>query len=503
MKSYVIALLLASTSGVQLNSKTSSDLSQTGGPNTPAPGAAKGEDRFVLPVHSGLKGFDIRSLEHCPDFNERHVLLNGVTKAVAYPNAGYNCNADFGLAQQKGGPGTGGVDGLYVNHVHSGLKGFDTSKLEHCPDFNERHSLLNGVTKAVPYPQAGFNCNKDYGLVQGGPNTPAPGAAKGEDRFVLPVHSGLKGFDIRSLEHCPDFNERHVLLNGVTKAVAYPNAGYNCNADFGLAQVAGGPGTGSVGGLYVNHAPSGLKGFDISSLEHCPDFNERHSLLNGVTKAVAYPNAGYNCNADFGLAQVAGGPGTGSVGGLYVNHVHSGLKGFDIQSLEHCPDFNERHVLLNGVTKAVAYPNAGYNCNADFGLSQVAGGPGTGSVGGLYVNHAPSGLKGFDISSLEHCPDFNERHSLLNGVTKAVAYPNAGYNCNADFGLAQKQGGPNTAAPGAGNGEDRYVLHKHSDTGAIANMEHCPNFNERMTLLDGKTRAVSYPNTGFNCKNEH
>jgi hypothetical protein len=34
-------------------------------------------------------------------------------------------------------------------------------------------------------------------------------------------------------------------------------------------------------------------------------------------------------------------------------------------------------------------------------------------------------------------------------------------------------------------------------------MEHCPNFNERMTLLDGKTKAVSFPNAGFNCKNEH
>jgi hypothetical protein len=52
----------------------------------------------------------------------------------------------------------------YVPHVHGGLKGFDIQTLEHCPDFNERFSLLNGVTKAVPYPQAGFNCNADYGL---------------------------------------------------------------------------------------------------------------------------------------------------------------------------------------------------------------------------------------------------------------------------------------------------------------------------------------------------
>jgi hypothetical protein len=59
MKSAVIALLLASTSAVHLRSNSSNDLTQTGGPNSAAPGAAKGETRYVMPVHSGLKGFDI------------------------------------------------------------------------------------------------------------------------------------------------------------------------------------------------------------------------------------------------------------------------------------------------------------------------------------------------------------------------------------------------------------------------------------------------------------
>jgi len=122
----------------------------------------------------------------------------------------------------------------FVPHKYSGLKGFDIQSLEHCPDFNERFTLLNGVTKAVAYPQPGFNCNADYGLAQGGPNTPAKGA-EADPRFVLHKHAGLKGFDIQSLEHCPDFNERFTLLNGVTKAVSYPNPGFNCNADYGLA----------------------------------------------------------------------------------------------------------------------------------------------------------------------------------------------------------------------------------------------------------------------------
>merc|ERR1711990_213899 len=119
-----------------------------------APAAAP-ETRFVPHKYAGLKGVDMTTLEHCPDFNERMTLLNGVTKAVAYPNPGFNCNADYGLTQKTGGPGTAapgtakGQESLYVPYKYPGLKGFDISKLEHCPDFNERHTLLNGVTRAV------------------------------------------------------------------------------------------------------------------------------------------------------------------------------------------------------------------------------------------------------------------------------------------------------------------------------------------------------------------
>ena len=33
-------------------------------------------------------------------------------------------------------------------------------------------------------------------------------------------------------------------------------------------------------------------------------------------------------------------------------------------------------------------------------------------------------------------------------------------------------------------------------------VENCPDFDERMTLVDGKTRAVAYPNKGWNCSKE-
>ena len=67
------------------------------------------------------------------------------------------------LAELQGKPAAA-PETRYVPHSYPGLKGFDITSLEHCPDFNERFTLLNGVTRAVPYPKAGFNCNADYGL---------------------------------------------------------------------------------------------------------------------------------------------------------------------------------------------------------------------------------------------------------------------------------------------------------------------------------------------------
>jgi hypothetical protein len=43
-----------------------------------------------------------------------------------------------------------------------------------------------------------------------------------------------------------------------------------------------------------------------------------------------------------------------------------------------------------------------------------------------------------DPMATEHCPDFVERMTLVNGTTLAVAYPAPGFNCNPDVGLVQK-----------------------------------------------------------------
>jgi len=89
--------------------------------------------------------------------------------------------------------------------------------LEHCPDFDERMTLLDGKTVGIPYPKEGFNCNAEWALTQKKSQEPDP--------------QGFKG-----LEHCPDFDERFTLSNGTTKAIPYPQTGYNCNADWALSK---------------------------------------------------------------------------------------------------------------------------------------------------------------------------------------------------------------------------------------------------------------------------
>ena len=90
---------------------------------------------------------------------------------------------------------------------------------------------------------------------------------------------------------------------------------------------------------------------------------------------------------------------------------------------------------------------------------------------------------GPSVNSLPHCPDFDERFTLADGVTKAVPYPEVYYNCKSDYQLHQKQD-PNWGPP-------------------VDSLPHCPDFDERFTLADGKTKAVAYPNIYYNCKADY
>ncbi len=63
---------------------------------------------------------------------------------------------------EQGGAGAAGAgDAAAAEHSASASEMPDFGKLEHCPDFDERHTLLDGRTKAVAYPHKGYNCHKE------------------------------------------------------------------------------------------------------------------------------------------------------------------------------------------------------------------------------------------------------------------------------------------------------------------------------------------------------
>ena len=110
-------------------------------------------------------GPSVNSLEHCPDFDERFTLTDGKTKAVPYPEVGFNCNKEYQLAAQDKNATTNTTK-LTEQKAHAKDIGSDIAGLEHCPDFDERFTLKNGRDLAVPYPQKGYNCNPEYALHQ-------------------------------------------------------------------------------------------------------------------------------------------------------------------------------------------------------------------------------------------------------------------------------------------------------------------------------------------------
>ena len=104
-----------------------------------------------------------------------------------------------------------------------------------------------------------------------------------------PAAAAYKG-KLNTLEHCPDFNERFTLADGKTKGIPYPEIHFNCNPDYTLAKKQ-------------SLAQDPNWGPNVNGLEHCPDFDERFTLADGKTKAIAYPAINYNCNANYQLVQ--------------------------------------------------------------------------------------------------------------------------------------------------------------------------------------------------------
>ena len=191
-------------------------------------------------------------------------------------------------------------------------------------------------------------------------------------------------WDKNTLPTCPDA-PRTVMDDGKTHVTKYPFVGASCKLQIGETTL-----------IMTAADPVAPKQFQ---LEHCPDFDERMTLTDGKTRAVPFPQKGYNCNKDWSLAQ----------------HSHE-PKAPKQHELEHCPDFDERFTLVDGKTRAVPFPKKGYNCSASYSLNQ-------------HEPHAPK------QHALEHCPDFDERMTLVDGKTKAVPFPQKGYNCSNSYSL--------------------------------------------------------------------
>ena len=141
----------------------------------------------------------------------------------------------------------------------------------------------------------------------------------------------------------------------------------------------------------------------------------------------------------------------------------------------------------------------------------------------------------WDPSTLPPCPSA-ERTMMDDGKTHVVKFPYVGATCKAaslaevestdEDAKAPKKGAAKPAAKGAAKPAAKGAAKpaakgaaKPAAKGAAKpaakgkpaakkdpapwrHLEHCPDFNERRTLKNGKTEAVAYPKKGYNCSNE-
>ena len=150
-----------------------------------------------LPKFEDSVSWDPTTLPPCPG-EGRTVMDDGKTHVTKYPYVGATCIAQLSSA-------------VPTEDLIMTTAAFDPWALEHCPDFDERFTLTDGKTRAVPYPKKGYNCHSEWALPQ-------------------------QSFDPMSMEHCPDFDERFTLTDGKTRAIPYPRKGYNCNNEWALVK---------------------------------------------------------------------------------------------------------------------------------------------------------------------------------------------------------------------------------------------------------------------------
>ena len=107
--------------------------------------------------------------------------------------------------------------------------------------------------------------------------------------------------------------------------------------------------------------------WDKESLPACPADAGRTIMDDGSTHVSKYPNVGATCKAQkSGIASDSLVQFVDSSAVQVEEDPRAGSFAPSVQTLEHCPDFNERFTLKDGRTKGVPYPEIGFNCNADY-----------------------------------------------------------------------------------------------------------------------------------------
>merc|ERR1739844_431153 len=96
----------------------------------------------------------------------------------------------------------------------------ELAKMQQCPDMQERHTLLDGQTLAIPYPRPGYNCQQfGTALLQEGKSTAeestaeekytpfhfatgSPRSAPGPPQSLSPVQV-LSEEELAKMQQCP------------------------------------------------------------------------------------------------------------------------------------------------------------------------------------------------------------------------------------------------------------------------------------------------------------
>ena len=161
---------------------------------------------------------------------------------------------------------------------------WDPKSLPDCPDDTKRTLMDDHKTHVVPWPYVGATCFRaaDNTPPPAAAPTPTAGADPAED-VALQLRDPVS-WDPDTLPDCPADPKRTKMDDMKTHVTKYPYVGATCKLQIGETAL-----------IMTGAAPS----FDPTSVEHCPDFDERMTLKNGKTRAIPYPQAGWNCNPEF------------------------------------------------------------------------------------------------------------------------------------------------------------------------------------------------------------